>query len=222
MENEGTHKKRHGVAWLLGIAGCAIAAVAYWPADRPDVAPSESRVAAGPAEEATTPASIEAEPEPMPPLTEAEALRGTIKTVSCMPEGAGTSTLSRAEMFPPHEAVQAMEGCLDMTSARHPEHRAIQMSVVFYLVPDGSVSQTGVGADVDTAEAWELLQPCASSYWQAFAPTVKPTDEKSFTCVYHWSENSIGGGIASVRAPIAHVWSGRDTAQFGASRNAAD
>ena len=167
---------------------------------------------------AATPDQAAEDPNEGPPvLSEAEALRGSIKTVSCAPELAGKTSLSTEEMAPSHEAVQAMEGCLDLTVARHRQHRAIRLTIVYYLAPDGSVSDTGIGADVDTAEAWELLEPCARGYWQTYPPKVTPSDEQSFSCAYEWSEASIAGGAASVGAKVARIWAGQDTAIFGSS-----
>ncbi|MGB0589523.1 MAG: hypothetical protein ACPGU1_07590 [Myxococcota bacterium] len=150
-------------------------------------------------------------------LTEAESLQGSIKSVFCFPEGAGVDVLSTADLTPPSAGIQAMEGCLDLVGARHPSQAAIQLTTVFYLAPDGTVTQTGVGADVATPEAYDLLEPCARDYWLANAPRVRPSDEKSFSCVYSWSKWSLTGGVHRVGAHIPSVLSGRGTHAFGSS-----
>ena len=150
-----------------------------------------------------------------PPLSWAAVSRGSIKTVQCSPERAGETVLAETELLPPPEAARAMEGCLDMTADRFPEHHAIQLTIVYYLAPDGTVTQTGVGADVQTAEAWDLLEPCAREYWLAYPPRVSPSDEKSFSCVYRWSQASIGGGVGAVAGHVAKPWAGRDSAPIG-------
>ena len=150
-------------------------------------------------------------------LTEAESLQGSIKSVFCFPEGAGVDVLSTADLTPTSAGIQAMEGCLDLVGARHPSQAAIQLTTVFYLAPDGTVTQTGVGADVATPEAYDLLEPCARDYWLANAPRVRPSDEKSFSCVYSWSKWSLTGGVHRVGAHVPSVLSGRGTHTFGAS-----
>jgi hypothetical protein len=150
-------------------------------------------------------------------LSEEESLQGSIKSVSCFPEGAGSDVLSTAELTPPRAGIQAMEGCLDLVGARHPEQAAIQLTTVFYLAPDGTVSQTGVGADVASPKAWNLLEPCARDYWFENAPRVRASDEKSFSCVYSWSRWSLAGGVNRVGSYVPSVLSGHGTVAFGTS-----
>ena len=200
------------VATLIGVGAAAL----MWPAPAdPPVTPAGAPEGPGdptpPSEAAVT------EPAAPAPLTDAEALKGSIKTVSCTSEGAGTRLLSREAMSPTHEAVQAMEGCLDLTAARFEGHFAIELSIVYYLAPEGTVNQTGVGADVNTPEAWDLLQNCAADYWQTYPPTLEPSDEKSFSCVYAWSQNSIAGGVTSVRPAVTRSFAGREARPFGSS-----
>jgi len=220
MSEETTKRRPPAALWLLAVlvlaAGSALV-VGRWSGDEGSGAPHapEATVQAS-TEEADGPAAPAPPPEP-PTLSEDDALRGSIKTVTCSPERAGEALLSNEEMSPSHEAVQAMEGCLDHTASQHRTHRAIELTIVYYLTPDGAVSDTGVGADVDTEEAWKLLEPCVGGYWQTFPPKVSPSDERSFSCVYTWSENTLAGGIASVQAHVARVWAGRDTAPFGSS-----
>ena len=150
-----------------------------------------------------------------PALTLAESARGSIKTIRCMQEQAGQDKVADSEMAPPPEAVGAMEGCLDMTAARFPAHDGINLSVVYYLVPDGSVGNTGVGADVLTGEAWDLILPCVTEYWLAFPPKLSPTDEKSYTCTFNWSRETVAGGLFAFKAEIERVWAGRDAPPIG-------
>ena len=152
-----------------------------------------------------------------PALSAEDARRGSIKTITCTPELAGQSVLPQAEMLPPPEAAHAMEGCLDLTAAKHPGHHAIELTIVYYLAPDGTVNETGVGADVLSVQAWEQLEPCAREYWRAYPPEVSPSTEKSFSCAYRWSEGSIAGGLGAMAGHVARVWSGREAEPFGAS-----
>ena len=191
------------------------------PAPSPGSTPGEGatsdiRAGANPAERATPDASSP-QPESDLTLTEAESLQGSIKSVSCFPERAGDDVLSNEELTPTREGIQAMEGCMDLVGLRHPDQAAIQLTTVFYLSPDGTVTQTGVGADVRTPEAWDLLEPCARDYWLANAPRVRPSDEKSFSCTYSWSKWSLTGGVHRVGAHIPSVLSGRGTHAFGTS-----
>ena len=153
----------------------------------------------------------------VPSLSEEEALRGSIKSISCFPEFAGKDVLSTDELTPTREGIQAMEGCLDLVGARQPEEAAIELTTVFYLSPDGSVFETGVGADVGSLEAWDILEPCAREYWLANAPKVRASDEKSFSCVYSWSAWSLLGGVHRVGAQVPSVLSGRGSVAFGTS-----
>ena len=148
-------------------------------------------------------------------LTDEEALRASIKSISCFPEFAGKDVLTTDELTPTREGIQAMEGCLDLVGARFPQEASVELTTVFYLSPDGSVFETGVGADVGSLEAWDVLEPCAREYWLANAPKVRASDEKSFSCVYSWSVWSLTGGVHRVGAQVPSVLSGRGSVAFG-------
>ena len=193
--------------------------------DKESSAPSERVKAPLPGEEAakapqdetlTVPHAI-AKPDAKAQLelSEEDALKASIKSISCFPEMAGKDVLPREELAPSLEGIQAMEGCLDLVGARFPQQSAIELTTVFYLSPDGSVFETGVGADVATLEAWDLLEPCAREYWLANPPKLRASDEKSFSCVYSWSMWSLRGAVHRIGAQVPSVLSGRGAMAFG-------
>ena len=226
MTNENRATKMRTGLLLLAI-GAVVAVALLMPTSPPTPQPTpdgttiQSDAAGVPTiakpEQDASPVSGAARPESDLTLTEAESLRGSIKSVSCFPERAGQDVLSNEEITPTREGIQAMEGCMDLVGLRHPDQAAIQLTTVFYLDQDGTVTQTGVGADVRTPEAWDLLEPCARDYWLANAPRVRPSDEKSFSCTYSWSKWSLTGGVHRVGAHIPSVLSGRGTHAFGTS-----
>ena len=135
--------------------------------------------------------------------------RGTIRWVNCKPEGVGAEPLTDAEMQPTFEALEVMENCLADTYVADPSHAAINVSVVFYLAPDGSINETGCGADVRSEAAWSTLQECVLDYWTVNPPTVAPTDEKTFTCRYWWSREELLGGLRLASPLMLDVWFSR-------------
>lgn len=132
--------------------------------------------------------------------------RGSIRWVNCKPEGIGAEPLTDAEMQPTFEALDVMENCLADTYLADPSHAAINVSVVFYLASDGSINETGCGADVRSEAAWSALQDCVLDYWTVNPPTVAATDEKTFTCRYWWSREELLGGLRLASPLMLDVW----------------
>ena len=151
-------------------------------------------------------AAVEAIEAEEPKVDNRAKARGSIRWVNCKPEGVGAEPLTDAEMQPTFEALEVMENCLADTYVADPSHVAINVSVVFYLAPDGSINETGCGADVRSEDAWSTLQGCVLDYWTVNPPTVAATDEKTFTCRYWWSREELLGGLRVASPLMLDVW----------------